>query len=93
MNALRTTVAHQFVSYPCFYFPSFFYISELVRGGTLDSAGARLKQHFPRLYKLGLVVWTPAMLLQFYFVPLHLQVLYISACSFAWTTFLCWSAL
>jgi len=77
------------VSYPCFYFPSFFFVTEAVRGRSPAAAAARLRAQFWPAYRVGLVAWTPAMIVQFYWVPLPLQVLWVSACSFCWTTFLC----
>lgn len=39
-------------------------------------------------YVADCVVWPPLQLINFTFVPLRLQVLYINACNLAWNTFL-----
>jgi len=92
-NALKLTFCHQFGSFPCFYFPSFFMIVETVRGMTVPEAWENFKLKFWKQYKYGLVVWTPAMLTQFLWVPLPLQVPYIASIAAVWVTYLSYVAL
>mmetsp|Transcript_25230 Transcript_25230/g.42275 ORF Transcript_25230/g.42275 Transcript_25230/m.42275 type:complete len:189 (-) Transcript_25230:285-851(-) len=88
-NVAKTLAAHQLVIYPLVYFPVFFLITGTVGLGlSLQEVRDKLRNEWWETYKIGVVVWTPAMLVQFCFVPVPLQVLYITACSFAWTTYL-----
>jgi len=90
-NAVKLTLTHQLFSYPCFYFPSFFFLSGVVgRGSSMDQVAFNFSQEFPSLYKTGVVVFTPAMFIQFFFVPLQQQVLFKSCCSFLWTVYMSW---
>lgn len=87
--AVITTAAHFLVSYPFIYFPTFFLINDVVgRGCTVEEARTHLYRDFVSTYFVGLVCWTPAMLVQFLYVPLKLQVPWVATCSFIWTTFL-----
>ena len=92
-SAVMTVVVHQIFTYPCLYFPSFFLITEIVRGRSMTQARERFEAHFWPNYKVGLIAWTPAMFVQFFYVPLPLQVQWIAGCSLCWNTFLSWRAL
>ena len=92
-NVMRTVAFHQLVNYPLVFFPAFFATTELVRGHSMSHAAASFGEHAPGLYAKGVVLWVPAMVGQFLFVPLRLQVLWISIFSFCWGTFMSFVAL
>ena len=92
-SSVLTVLTHQLGTYPFLYFPAFVGTTELVRGRTVAEACDRFRDVFWPNYQVGFVAWTPAMFCQFFFVPLPLQVLYISTCSLVWTTFLAWRTL
>ena len=92
-STAMTVLAHQFGTYPFLYIPTFFLVTEMVRGRSVTDARARLEACFAPTYTVGLFVWTPALFIQFLYVPLPLQVLWISTCSLCWNTFLSWRAL
>ena len=92
-SSVLTVLTHQLGTYPFLYFPAFVGTTELVRGRTVAEACDRFRDVFWPNYQVGFVAWTPAMFCQFFFVPLPLQVLYISTCSLVWTTFLSWRTL
>jgi hypothetical protein len=91
--ALKTVALHQFGTYPFIYFPAFYGITEGIRGRSFEETKERFKEHFFPAYSFGLILWTPAMLIQFLFIPLPLQVLWISSCSLIWTTYLSFTSL
>jgi hypothetical protein len=91
-SALKVTGTHQLFTIPFIYFPSFFLVTDVVgRGSSLREVFARYVNETLPIYKPALVIWTPAMFLQFFFVPVQLQVLWISSLSFLWTAFMSWS--
>jgi hypothetical protein len=86
---LFTVSAHMLVTYPFIYFPAFVIVTDtLARGKSFSSAWDHLLAEWWRLYKPGFLIWTPVMAAQFLFIPLPLQVLWITSFSFAWTTFM-----
>ena len=91
--ALKTVAFHQFVNYPLAYFPLFFSITEAVRGRTAEQAMSSFQRHMWPLYKQGVIIWVPAMVAQFLFIPVPQQVLWVSTFSFCWSTYMSWSAL
>lgn len=84
-----TTAVHMLITYPFIYFPCFIVVTDtLARGKSISQAWDHIVEVWWRLYKPGFLVWTPVMAVQFLFIPLPLQILWITSFSFAWTTFM-----
>jgi hypothetical protein len=64
--AVKTTAFQQLVTAPFIYFPAFIGITSTVRG---DDPFVQWDKHFWPNFKVNLAVWTPALLIQFLFVP------------------------
>ena len=85
-SACMTTAAHMFGTYPFVYFPCFFLVNETVgRGRSLEDAKEKIATQCWPIYKTSFFVWTPLMFVQFFWVPLPLQILWINSGSFIWT--------
>ena len=93
LNAAKLTAFHQLCTLPLIYFPSFFLTVEAVRGLPLHSNLTNFRSKFWDSYKVGALVFTPVMAGQFLFVPLPMQVLYITSAAFGWVTYLSYAAL
>eukprot|EP01129_Flabellula_baltica_P005571 TRINITY_DN2030_c0_g1_i1.p1 TRINITY_DN2030_c0_g1~~TRINITY_DN2030_c0_g1_i1.p1 ORF type:complete len:191 (-),score=33.46 TRINITY_DN2030_c0_g1_i1:97-669(-) len=78
----------QALHHPLMYFPTFYVLNEVIRGGTAADAladyGNEIIPSCLALWK----IWVPAQVICFAFVPKHLRIPYVSAVSFVWTTVL-----
>ena len=74
-------------TYPLVYFPCFFMCNGIIgRGQSLAEVRATISKDFWPGYRVGGVVWTPVMFIQFFWIPLRLQVLWINSISYVWTS-------
>ncbi|KAI3428562.1 hypothetical protein D9Q98_007384 [Chlorella vulgaris] len=82
------TFLDQAVHHPLIYFPVFFSIKAGVSGQPLSSAVTKYRTEIWDSLKALWMVWVPAQLVNFAFVPKHLRIPYVAAVSFGWTVIL-----
>jgi hypothetical protein len=59
----------------------------LIAGDTMDTIWRTMKKDFARIIIAGAIVWPPAQMLNFFFVPLPYRVLFINAVGLGWSTY------
>ena len=59
-------------------------------GGTLQDVKNKFRNDFVDIMKMNATVWPAAMAVNFRFVPVHFQVLYINFVVMGWSAFLSW---
>ena len=96
LSRLRPVLAklclNQFVVVPVLYFPLFFASTGLMRGSSAEQAYQAYSERWWPTCLANWGLWLPAQALQFGFVPLQLQVLYVSTVGLVWQTLLSVSA-
>lgn len=70
----------------------FFLLNELLQGNGSLEVKERISDDFIPVMKGNLTVWPPAMILNFYFVPLVLRTIFVRLVSFFWNIYLSWKA-
>ncbi|MEW5308842.1 MAG: hypothetical protein WDW38_000772 [Sanguina aurantia] len=79
------TFIDQAIHHPFVYFPSFYMLKGTVEGRTLDSSLTKYKADLWENCKALWLIWVPAQLVNFSFVPRHLRIPFVAGVSFAWT--------
>ena len=83
----KTAVHHVFLN-PVIYLPAFYAFNGALTGQTPDEIVDKAKVGYvPTLQKLWMT-WIPSTVIQFYFIPLQHQVLWVSGVSFGWNILL-----
>lgn len=70
----------------------FFSYNAVLRGESAQEIVARLKRDLLPTFKTGVLYWPICDFLTFKFVPVHLQPLMNSTCSYVWTVYLTYMA-
>ena len=70
----------------------FFFLNEILQLNGIKGVKERIQEDFISVMKGNLAVWPPAMLLNFYFVPLVLRTIFVRLVSFFWNIYLSWKA-
>ncbi|XP_070195464.1 mpv17-like protein 2 [Littorina saxatilis] len=86
-HVLRKIAADQLIGSPLFY------SGFLIGGGALEGKSMRqckveLKEKFSTIYMADCCLWPPAQFINFYFLPPRFRLIYISALSLVWNTYL-----
>ena len=70
------------------------YVTSLkaLEGETIADSAALVKESFVDMYQSNLLIWVPAMSLNFYLVPLKFQVLFANCVGLIWNTYLSWKS-
>jgi Mpv17 / PMP22 family len=85
LAAMEQTLASQLGIVPFIYYPVFFALTGFIQGLTSEQAVTRAFENFIPLMKRNLVFWIPVQFVQFAFVPLDLQIPFLSVCGLCWT--------
>lgn len=85
LAAMEQTLASQLGIVPFIYYPVFFALTGFIQGLTSEQAVTRAIENFIPLMKRNLVFWIPVQFVQFAFVPLDLQIPFLSVCGLCWT--------
>jgi len=82
---IAQVVIDQFVHHPLLYFPAFYSLKEVVKGGTVSEGLARYsnnyKEDLPALWKL----WIPSTIINFSLMPMHMRIPWVASTSLIWT--------
>eukprot|EP00005_Dracoamoeba_jomungandri_P007480 CAMPEP_0174270374 /NCGR_PEP_ID=MMETSP0439-20130205/44230_1 /TAXON_ID=0 /ORGANISM="Stereomyxa ramosa, Strain Chinc5" /LENGTH=181 /DNA_ID=CAMNT_0015359675 /DNA_START=29 /DNA_END=574 /DNA_ORIENTATION=- len=86
--ACKKLFVDQAIHHPFCYFPVFYGVNEIVKGGSVEQAVDNYKNEIVEGMVALWKVWVPAMAICFTVVPAHLVIPYVSGVSFLWTTIL-----
>merc|ERR1712070_465290 len=75
---------------PFVLIPSFYLITKTIKGYTLPQTLTRLKQEFLVASFGSAAYWAPVQLVNFFYVPQHSKILFVSCLSFFHKTWLSW---
>lgn len=79
------TFIDQAIHHPFFYFPTFYLLKGAVEGRPLESSFEKYKTELWENCKALWMIWVPAQLVNFAFVPRHLRIPFVALVSFGWT--------
>lgn len=84
-NMLMQVGLDQFVHHPLMYFPAFYGLKEVVKGGTVSDGIAKYQKNYKEdlvaLWKL----WVPSTIINFAFMPMALRIPWVASTSLIWT--------
>lgn len=86
--ALEQTLASQLIVVPFIYYPVFFTLTGLVQNLSPQATLQRARENFVPLMQRNLLFWIPVQYVQFAYVPVDLQIPFLSVCGLAWTMIL-----
>lgn len=86
--ALAKVALNQFVVVPTFYWPLFFAITGVLGGLDVQKSIARAESLFIPLLKRNYLYWLPVQFVQFFVLPVDLQIPFVSVASLVWTIIL-----
>ncbi|KAL2732988.1 mpv17-like protein isoform X1 [Vespula maculifrons] len=66
----------------------FFFGMNLLEQKSISECAEEVKQKFWPTYKVGVCIWPILQTINFVLIPEHNRVVYVSVCSFIWTSFL-----
>ena len=85
-DSLFTSWSHNNIhSHPLLYFPAFYSFKGLVEGRPWLSSMSKCRAELWENLKALWMIWVPAQLINFAFVPRHLRIPFVALISFAWT--------
>eukprot|EP00928_Gymnodinium_smaydae_P046990 TRINITY_DN31333_c0_g1_i1.p1 TRINITY_DN31333_c0_g1~~TRINITY_DN31333_c0_g1_i1.p1 ORF type:complete len:282 (-),score=31.63 TRINITY_DN31333_c0_g1_i1:205-1050(-) len=92
-RVVATKVAlNQLIVHPFIYFPAFFLWNGKVYGGkSVEEISSKFQAEAPSCILHMWCLWIPANVVQFHYIPVPMQVLYISVVNFVWNTMLSWT--
>jgi hypothetical protein len=64
----------------------------LLQGDSVEDVKEKLKSHFVKALIADCVVWPPIQVINFWFVPVSLQPLFVNTVNLGWNSFLSWIA-
>ncbi|KAJ9524495.1 hypothetical protein QJQ45_019552 [Haematococcus lacustris] len=79
------TFIDQCIHHPLCYFPAFYVLKGSVEGRSLNSSLEKYQVDMWENCKALWMVWVPAQLVNFAYVPQHLRIPFVAGVSFAWT--------
>lgn len=82
---MEQTLASQLGIVPFLYYPVFFSLTGAIQGLTVEESIERAIENFPKLMKRNLLFWIPVQFVQFGFIPIDLQIPFLSLAGLAWT--------
>ena len=88
LAAMEQTLASQLIIVPFIYYPVFFTLTGVIQNLSPDAAWERARDNFGPLMKRNLLFWIPMQFVQFEYVPVDLQIPFLSVCGLAWTCIL-----
>jgi hypothetical protein len=74
----------QAVHHPLLYFPCFYTLRGAIEGSTVSSSLSKCSNDMFENLKALWMIWVPAQLFNFSFVPVHLRVPFVAGVSFVW---------
>ncbi len=89
-TAASKMVLDVYVHSPLLLVPSFYVITGVVKGQTIDESVAQLRREWFQAAFGTACFWTPACLINFRYVPQHSRILFVSVLSYAHKTWLSW---
>ena len=93
VQALAAKVMVQSVFFqPFVYLPSFYLTNTLVRGWCASDALEHVRAEYTNTLVRLWVVWTPAVIFTFGWLPVRSQAVFFSGVGFAWNVILSWTA-
>ena len=66
--------------------------AKMLNGGNINDIQRQINSKWLDSYKVNLLLWPPAQLINFWFIPPHFRVLWTNGIAFGWTTFLSFKA-
>lgn len=84
---VKKIAADQTVAGP-FFCTSFLIGSGILEGKSIKACTQEWREKFLTIYMADWCVWPPAQFINFYFLPSHFRVLYVSMVTLCWNTFL-----
>ena len=88
LAAMEQTLASQLIIVPFIYYPVFFTLTGVIQNLSPEAAWDRARDNFLPLMKRNLLFWIPMQFIQFEYVPIDLQIPFLSVCGLAWTCIL-----
>lgn len=70
---------------------SFFVSQHYLNGGNTPDLQVKLERDLPGALKMNVTVWMSALMLNFKYVPLQFQVLFLNTVGFFWMIYLTWT--
>jgi protein Mpv17 len=70
---------------------SFFVSQHYMNGGNTPDLKVKLERDLPGALKMNVTVWMSALILNFKYVPLEFQVLFLNTVGFFWMIYLTWA--
>ena len=92
-SALTRLIIWQTTVIPFFYYPTFFFTTGIIRGIRVGNIWKNMRQIYFRTLIRNYCFWFPVQYLQFIYIPLEWQVLYVSLLGFVWNWVLSMKAL
>ena len=83
--AMEQTLASQLLIVPFLYYPAFFIMTSIIQQLTYQQAIQRVQDTFVPLMQRNLLFWIPIQYIQFGYVPIELQIPFLSVCGLVWT--------
>ena len=92
-RAIAAKVAIQsFFFQPCVYLPGFYVTNTLVRGWSASEAYQHVRAEYGGTLVRIWLVWTPAVIFTFGWLPVRTQAVFFSGVGFVWNVILSWHA-
>ncbi|OQR87317.1 hypothetical protein ACHHYP_09119 [Achlya hypogyna] len=79
-----------YVHTPLLLIPSFYFITNAVKGKSVEETAIQLKREWHTASFGSVLFWTPAQIVNFWAVPQHSKILFVAGLSFVHKTWLSW---
>ncbi|KDO31860.1 hypothetical protein SPRG_03780 [Saprolegnia parasitica CBS 223.65] len=89
-TVLLQTFIDCYIHTPLLLIPSFYYITNAVKGKSVEETTLQLKREWHTASFGSVLFWTPAQILNFWVVPQHSKILFVAGLSFVHKTWLSW---
>eukprot|EP00746_Dinoflagellata_sp_MGD_P087034 gnl/MRDRNA2_/MRDRNA2_34523_c0_seq1.p1 gnl/MRDRNA2_/MRDRNA2_34523_c0~~gnl/MRDRNA2_/MRDRNA2_34523_c0_seq1.p1 ORF type:complete len:234 (+),score=20.23 gnl/MRDRNA2_/MRDRNA2_34523_c0_seq1:78-779(+) len=89
-TAFKKMFVDVYIHSPLLLIPSYYAITGAIRGDTADQIARQLRAEWFTASFGTALYWTPLCLINFYFVPQHSRILFVSAGLYMYNTWLSW---